>query len=104
MVLVLLASAALLKRRIASQTRPHDASPTNQSADPRLVLCCAPPSLAAARKAMRIASDSCIYTNDVYTSLHIDGEGKVSEVDIKAAAGSGGSSEGSAGSGSGGST
>ncbi|KAL4423950.1 hypothetical protein ABPG75_001251 [Micractinium tetrahymenae] len=50
--------------------------------------------LAVAQKAMRIASDSCIYTNDVYTTLHIDGEGKVSDVDIKAAAGSGGSGGG----------
>lgn len=26
----------------------------------------------AAKKAMRIASDACIYTNDNYTSLQID--------------------------------
>lgn len=52
---------------------------------------------------MRIASDSCIYTNDVYTSLHIDSEGKVAELDIKAAAGSSGAS-GGASSGSGSST
>ncbi len=43
---------------------------------------------AAARKAMQIASDACIYTNDNYTALHIDGEGKIAEIDIKAAASS----------------
>lgn len=67
--------------------------------------CCpaAPLPPPAAQKAMRIASDSCIYTNDVYTSLHIDSEGKVAELDIKAAAGSSGAS-GGASSGSGSST
>ena len=40
---------------------------------------------------MQIASDACIYTNDNYTALHIDGEGKIAEIDIKAA-GSGTSS------------
>jgi ATP-dependent HslUV protease subunit HslV len=46
--------------------------------------------LAIARKAMQIASDACIYTNDNYTALHIDGEGKIAEIDIKAAGNSGG--------------
>ena len=45
-----------------------------------------PPVLPAARKAMQIASDSCIYTNAEYTTLHIDASGKISELDIKAAA------------------
>ncbi|KAI7845971.1 hypothetical protein COHA_000517 [Chlorella ohadii] len=44
--------------------------------------------LTIARKAMQIASDACIYTNDNYTALHIDGEGKIAEIDIKAAASS----------------
>lgn len=42
---------------------------------------------------MQIASDACIYTNSNYTALHIDGEGKIAEIDIAtgaAAAGSGG--------------
>lgn len=34
---------------------------------------------------MQIASDACIYTNDNYTALHIDVEGKIAEIDIKAA-------------------
>jgi hypothetical protein len=33
---------------------------------------------------MRIASDACIYTNDNYTTLHIDGNGKIAELDLKA--------------------
>lgn len=43
--------------------------------------------VAVAHKAMRIASDACIYTNDNYTALLIDEEGKVSEIDIKELAG-----------------
>ena len=32
---------------------------------------------------MRIASDACIYTNDSYTALHIDGAtGKIQDIDI----------------------
>lgn len=48
-------------------------------------LCICPLLPTAARKAMQIASDACIYTNDNYTALHIDGEGKIAEIDIKAA-------------------
>lgn len=33
---------------------------------------------------MQIAADACIYTNNNFTALQIDGEGKISEVDIKA--------------------
>lgn len=58
------------------------------SAGSLLGLCAPPLAPAAARKAMQIASDACIYTNDNYTALHIDGEGKIAEIDIKAAASS----------------
>lgn len=33
---------------------------------------------------MRIASDACIYTNDNYTALHIDSNGTITDVDMRA--------------------
>ncbi|PSC73383.1 ATP-dependent protease subunit [Micractinium conductrix] len=50
---------------------------------------------AVAKKAMRIASDACIYTNDNYTSLQIDSEGKIQEIDINTVGGAGGGGAGS---------
>lgn len=38
--------------------------------------------VAIARKAMTIAADACIYTNKNFTALHINGDGKVEQIDI----------------------
>jgi ATP-dependent HslUV protease, peptidase subunit HslV len=35
-----------------------------------------------AHKAMKIAADACIYTNANFSALHIDAEGKISDLDL----------------------